>query len=299
MTNTYIFLVCLQLLINSGVARQINDLQGHSNTYEVRLGKSAPIDHDLDSVRHSIVAINRQSKEVTDIEWIDYATTVTAAKAYDGLAVITGKLDDAADTISIVNIASKKLNIFILCRKPSVSPDGRYIAYLDFKPLHSTLSESADMVALYNLNTSSPNDQNLGTDSRGWVWDSASHGVIIFPSERSGNRLSVPDATTLDMSWYLESGLYWTPDSHQLLFVVNHDGTHLLVAIEIGSTELRNRARTRKIEDERTIPKGVPELDGQTIEVQGIQLINQTQVLLRLKQGTDSKIQEVQMSLPK
>lgn len=126
----------------------------------------------------------------------------------------------------IYNLTTKKMSGVVACYRPSVSPNHRYIAFVDFYPPHFTelASEQSDFVMLYD--TEKSETQNLETRPQATDPGSAEPpiGALLYPKSRKLEAVSVTqgDASADAYPYSVTSDLFWSADSQQLAFRAEH-----------------------------------------------------------------------------
>jgi len=297
MNTIYIQLLVLPLLITTLFCRT-DELHNSNDIYDVRIGSSVTVDSDDELLQHIVKVTEHKNGESFEIKWMDHAAVFTDVFIHKNYAVIYGRLIDQIDTISIIDLLHRRLQTFIICRKPSISPDTRYIAYLQFRPLHPFSEDAPDLVGLYDLD-SAESHKDISRSSKGWVWSSASHGTIIFPAERSGQKITLPDPTILNITAYIESGLFWTSDSKKLMLVANYKSGHNFVLIDIQDNKATGAVKMFNIDGYVSgRSKSSGDSNNSAIEIADIQVISGPQILLVLKDSGDGR-REIKIPLPK
>jgi hypothetical protein len=129
-----------------------------------------------------------------------------------GRLVVRGMVNASGSEIVIVDPRSNKLVDKFLCYLPSPSPDGRYIAFIKFYPMHFA-GNTEDHYMLYDLSKGSKENRPSG-----FVGDDKNVGAPIYPLQ-IGNK--VGDNVELSNGFVhhaASAGFFWKPDSTQLVF---------------------------------------------------------------------------------
>jgi len=181
---------------------------------------------------HDSLAIESAGANVGRVDLpVEMAQVDEIRRAVSGKLVVRGMVNGAGSEIAVVDVASAKLLDRFVCYLPSISPDGRYIAFIKFYPAHFT-EGADDHYMLYDLARSAEGNRPAGVPAEDW--DTV--GFCLYPigvGNQSADNLRRPEGTR-HMS---RSGFFWSAHG-QVAFADQVEGEPdvrvLLVTVEDG-----------------------------------------------------------------
>jgi len=162
---------------------------------------------------HSLRILNRATKRQILFNLpFEMAQVDEIRRGFGGKLIVRGMVNGSGSEIVLVDPRSNKLVDKFLCYLPSPSPDGRYIAFIKFYPMHFA-GNTEDHYMLYDLSKGSKENRPSG-----FVGDDKNVGAPIYPLQ-IGNK--VGDNVELSNGFVhhaASAGFFWKPDSTQLVF---------------------------------------------------------------------------------
>jgi len=162
---------------------------------------------------HSLRILNRATKrEILFNLPSEMAQVDEMRRGFGGKLIVRGMVNASSSEIVLVDPRSNKLLDKFLCYLPSPSPDGRYIAFIKFYPLHFA-GNIEDHYMIYDV-------AKDGKENRpsGLVNDMTNIGVPVYPFQignKVGDNVELPDGP---VHHSVSAGFFWKPDSTQFLF---------------------------------------------------------------------------------
>lgn len=148
-----------------------------------QLGPSTRVNVDEGLYSHELIIADPSGQPIDRMRWSDHASAWDRGFIYKDKLALIGTVGTSAEVLSVLNTASRKPMLFALCRRPSFSPSGRYIGYLQFKPL-STTDPLDDIVLILDLD----NLPEIESSGAGWVIDSTNVGTAVYPRAYIGKK---------------------------------------------------------------------------------------------------------------
>jgi len=162
---------------------------------------------------HSLRILNRATKRESLFNLpFEMAQVDEIRRGFGGKLIVRGMVNGSGSEIVLVDPRSNKLLDKFLCYLPSPSPDGRYIAFTKFYPLHFA-GNIEDHYMLYDVAKDSKENRPSG-----FVGDDKNVGVPVYPFQignKVGDNVELPDGP---VHHGVSAGFFWKPDSKQFLF---------------------------------------------------------------------------------
>jgi hypothetical protein len=165
--------------------------------------------------------------------------------------VVWGMVNGSAAEVVIISLQSNAIIDRFTCYVPAVSPNGEYVAFIKFYPMH--FSEGIeDHYMLYDLKEDPAQNRPKGISTENWQIV----GNAVYPpgigNEEYDNINRPPSGACLS-----KSGLYWTEDSRYLLFANSFQSVGeidiVLVEIQEGGKTLAKTVHQASADVCRTI----------------------------------------------
>lgn len=153
------------------------------------------------------------------------------AQGPKGKAIILGMVNGSVFEVVIVDLRSELVADQFLAYSPSVSPDGRFVAFVKFYPLHF-VDGTDDHYLLYDVIKSPTENRSSGTPPT----DHTNVGTQIFPS---GNNLSGDNIgiNTLQQHHMAAQAFFWRYDSNQYVFLDLQGGKFRLIGVSTSQPQ--------------------------------------------------------------
>ena len=150
-------------------------------------------------------------------EWIvqmpDDMVRITAVRRYqDKKLEIAGMVNGDVWKLAIVDLHTRRVSDQFLCYSPSISDDGRYVAFIKFFPSHG-VSSAEDHYMLYDASLSSPQNRPLA-----WPAHPGIAGRIVYPKGLTnvpGDNVNIDDRPLHQIA---SQGFFWNEDSTAYFF---------------------------------------------------------------------------------
>ena len=230
--------VCAALLLAAVASMtQPQPTIGLSAQQRVVLGDPVEVDKVEGLYRHSIRVVNEDTGRQRTMSWTSRATEFHTTRVIDDRVILLGRLGSSAETISIIDLATQQPSAFVLCRSPSISGDGRHVAFLQFIPRHAPDELQRDRVLLLRSDVAKSNV--AGAESE-WVRNASSYGTVIFPG--SLRSYDSRDAYASGSTSRILSPLLWTETPKRLVFATEDTSKRMkqLVVFDVdGSSTVR------------------------------------------------------------
>jgi hypothetical protein len=203
---------------------------------------SSLVDDKEGMYRHDVI-VRRDQSDAVAVSWQDHASELRSFSAYKSDLVALGAVGTSSESISILNLANKTLSAFILCREPFLSPDGRYISYLQFVPRHMVSDDGRipDIVLVFDLDAATNDALGIEKDE-GWVVVAANIGVVVYPPDFFGHRVfPLPRQEGMQE---IARARKWAADNRRLFVVVQQDARMQVVQknmANLGDDSLKRR----------------------------------------------------------
>ena len=156
--------------------------------------------------------------EVGQVDWI--------SRGANNRLVIKAMVNGSGSEVVIIDSQGRILDK-LLCYLPSLSPDGRYIAFIKFYPTHFAEGPT-DKYMLYEISKSPGENRQSEVPLLDWV----SVGKTIFPPREGhipGDNLNQDDA----VQHFSASGFFWAPDSKECVFLDRTASGYQLIKVVI------------------------------------------------------------------
>ena len=211
---------------------QQGPVTGYSSDYAVTVSGVQPCSDCKFGRTLSVVLLNRSTREErrvsipSGLQQIDGVRFVSP-----DVAAIIGKFDGALDEVTLIDAVRSSVVDDFLCYDPSVSPDGRFIAYEKFFTEHEQPLFSQSAVYLVYQTRKSADDNRpklLGSDGPYAV------GFPVYPRENAADRAYKPLLSPASRSIHSRmSHIKWLTAT-KLTFRDRFKGSISQVTIDIG-----------------------------------------------------------------
>jgi hypothetical protein len=135
-----------------------------------------------------------------------------------GKAIVIGMVSGSVFETLVINTHPASIADSFLAYAPTVSPDGRFIAFVKFYPAHF-VEGTDDHYLLYDVSRSAA--ENRPTNNS--LADHTSVGIPVYPhvANQDGDNTGVPEQQRHHM---LAQGFFWRSDSGGYAFADDHAG---------------------------------------------------------------------------
>jgi hypothetical protein len=209
------------------------------------MGPSNLVKKDEGLYSHELNFTDPSGQPIDQMHWSDHATEWNRGFHYKDKLVLFGVVGSSAQTITILDTTTKKSLLFVLCRTPSVSPSGRYIGYLQFKPRVVVGDTLDDIVLLLDLD----NLPAMESSRNGWVIDSTNLGTAVYPREYIGEKQFYVPARQAGPSPNLIPVPAAWDSKHDVFAVVSKiSGQWFLVSVDLTAGVAQRNLRERSLD---------------------------------------------------
>jgi len=149
-------------------------------------------------------------------------------------AVVFGSVSPTMRSINIVNTETGSVIDYFHCNFPSLSKDGRFLAYVKSAPRFSAAEQWSHVYLVYDLAASSAQNRVLRSDSSDeGLEDRTSVGIPVYPGENLKRRVYKSSARDESQAHVLASdGLFWIQDN-RLAFVDRWNKVNRLILVDL------------------------------------------------------------------
>jgi hypothetical protein len=210
-------------------------LSAESKELAVSLKTVTPCDECAGKASFTFVVTNKLfgtastftiQNETAQIDAISLATPTRA--------VVFGSVSPTMRSINIINTETGSVIDYFHCIFPSLSKDGRFLAYVRSAPRFSAPEQWSHVYLVYDLAAPSAQNRVLRSESSDErLEDRASVGIPIYPAENLKHRVYKSSARDESQAHVLASdGLFWIQDS-RLAFVDRWNKVNRLILVDL------------------------------------------------------------------
>jgi hypothetical protein len=147
--------------------------------------------------------------------------------APSGKAIVVGMVNGSVFEIAILNTLSMSIADTFLAYTPSVSPDGRFVAFVKFYPAHF-VEGTDDHYLIYDVARSAVENR----PTNGALTDHTNVGIPVYPpvANHDGDNTSISERQRHHM---LAQTFFWRSDSVRYAFADDHAGDWDLLVISM------------------------------------------------------------------
>ncbi len=183
----------------------------------------------------------------------EIAQVENVRKVVGNKLVVHGMINGSGSEIVIIDLSSARQVDKFVCYGPSVSPDGRYIAFIKFYPAHFS-DGTDDHYMLYDLSLTPAENRPSGVGQDNWLIA----GRCVYPvgcGNRAGDNNGVPEESRHLSS----SGLYWNSAKDDEFVFADRVGLSEAVTIVLAEVAADGRVSLRTVEQrtERLCPNAL------------------------------------------
>jgi hypothetical protein len=120
--------------------------------------------------------------------------------------------------VVLVDMTQYRIADYFMGYSPTISPDGRFIAFVKFYPTHPGPVKVSDFVLLYDVAHGAVNNRPAGIS----IYDRESVGTAVYPP---GIKTQDPDSGLPDTAIsykIMDDDFFWSPDSSMFVFSAEH-----------------------------------------------------------------------------
>jgi hypothetical protein len=297
MSNTIHFAIgTFVMLVGIGIAQQANPTAVPENSVHRGVIQLRPADTLFDPSRKKALSYRDGGLTITLVNGkknlsVDIASESQTSKrielpseivqvneiraAHDGKAIVVGMVNGSTFEIVILNTISISVADTFFAYSPSISPNGRFIAFVKFYPAHF-VDGTDDHCVLYDTFRSASENRLVN----GSLADRTNVGLPVFPRvpNRDGDNTDVPP---LQQHHLMAQKFFWQSDSARYVFAETHatgEWSAVLVSLSTGVPSAavaileRNQicARLGKNNCDVTLAEAELTPDGVLLELQGV-----------------------------
>lgn len=215
----------------------------------VRLSKREPCATCPSASRFTFEIQDRATKGVRTLVLENETAQIDAIHLAEGNKLaIFGRVLANTSLVTLVDTLSGKPNDSFFCFKPTLSPNGRFVAFQKVYPAHFTSGVSAQYL-IYDIRATPEENRESGIpiDNRIDV------GRPIFPEDaenKPGDNLNVSPEKQHTMA---SSEFYWSRDGKTVMFVDRAGGSNTLIRIDVSGWPKPARVSTLALETTKIV----------------------------------------------
>lgn len=158
--------------------------------------------------------------------------------------VVLGSANGTTRTVNIIDTETGELVDSFVCTYPSLSKEGRFLAFVKSAPKFSSPEDWSYVYSVYDLGVES----NRNTDAADRVV-----GAQVYPVENS-TRKKVDSIDESTAHLLASEGLFWT-DAETFAFVDRSKRVNTLVVVDLHFGIDRPKVKTRKLDTAKIVKK--------------------------------------------
>jgi hypothetical protein len=162
------------------------------------------------------------------------------------VVVVLGMNNGDLSDVTVVQLSTGKILDKFFCYLPSLSPDGRYIAFVKFYPTHPGIPVE-DHYMLYDTSKSPAENRPIGIPTTDWM----NVGTTVYPMGVANAPFDNYRKADHSVAFYR---FIWSPDSQTLLFADRSHSSIAVVRIALGSYGKSERISVFSIPAEKMCP---------------------------------------------
>ncbi|MGH9644153.1 MAG: hypothetical protein ACRD3Q_17245 [Terriglobales bacterium] len=151
-------------------------------------------------------------------------------------AIIVGMLNGDSWVFAVLDLLAYRVVDTVWCYEPTISPDGRYIAFIKFFPTHFVYDVD-DHYMLYDTRLSPMQNRPPGTSSAaGELFLAINAGTPVYPpgiGNKDGDNTGVAPEDAHQIAC---QSFFWWQDSTGYVFADRYKGELYLVKVEVPPT---------------------------------------------------------------
>jgi hypothetical protein len=179
----------------------------------------------------AVKIVDRSTKEEKLVALpVEMAQVNDMRRGGDNKLVVRGMVNGSGSEIAVIDLGSAKLVDKFVCYLPSMSRDGRYIAFVKFYPSHFA-EGTDDHYMLYDIAKGAAENRPSGVPADDWK----TVGKCVYPlgiANRDNDNIGVPKGSQHSS----KSEFFWNPDREEFLFADQADtvATITLVLVDVA-----------------------------------------------------------------
>jgi hypothetical protein len=163
--------------------------------------------------------------------------------------VVLGSANGTVRSVNIINSDTGELVDSFLCSYPSLSKEGRFVAFVKAAAKSSSPEDWSYVYRVYDLGVAPAQNRNKGVDQD----DDEAVGIQVYPLENPKRNNQTSKAAS-NAHLLASEALFWTDDEH-LAFVDRYKKVNSLVVVDVGSGIDRSKVKTRALDTAKIVKK--------------------------------------------
>lgn len=180
----------------------------------------------------SITIADKRRGESRSVELPSLLSQVTSVRLFEGrFAVLAGMFSGNASEVVVIDVSEAQVTDSFLCYSPSISPDGRYVAFVKYFPGHG-IESADDHYMLYDVSLSPTENRPMGVEPK----DAIVVGAAVYPEgigNRRGDNIDVGASGSHNMASEL---FYWNVESNAFVFADRFKDEYQAILIRLGTS---------------------------------------------------------------
>lgn len=166
---------------------------------------------------------------------------------YPTRIVVIGSANGTTRTVNILNSDSGELVDHFLCSYPSLSSNGRFLAFVRFAPRFSAPEDWSYTYLIYDLRKEASQNRSQTTDRAEEI------GIQVYPAEtiKQNKRTAIDESSAHILA---SEDLFWIEDD-KLAFVDRANKLNTLVVVDLHAGTERAKVKTRALETAKLVKK--------------------------------------------
>jgi hypothetical protein len=148
----------------------------------------------------------------------------------EGRVVALGMVNSSLSVITVTDIGRAQIDDYFFGYDPTLSPNGRYIAFVRFFPTHG-ISGVEDRARLYDLTQTAEWNRPVHRASDSAQMEVGIPMYPVIPNEGERSNIDRPDVD----AWHRVSDFRWSTDSNRVAFGMLHGAHELDVVLATPS----------------------------------------------------------------
>lgn len=150
------------------------------------------------------------------------------ARTPSGKLVVVGMFNGDVWSVAIISLDALNISDNFLCYEPSLSPDGKYIAFIKFFPPHGA-EGAEDHYMIYDLSKSAAQNRPPGIPTTDWK----TVGFTVYPSGVGNHEFDNLHSAEGSMHSFSSAGFFWSPAGDKVVFADTCQGGLSILLVEI------------------------------------------------------------------
>ncbi len=190
---------------------------------------------DVDESPWKVSIVDKRGGKTSEWSFEDPSDSWREARVFGDRAILLGNVGELTGTIAILDLGARRERDSLYGYRATISPDGRYVAYIGLKPTHGEESGRPDELFVYITGVLDPAPAATADEGK-------NRQVRIFRGKEAKPKPGQAPEHAVEETISRSPGLLWLHGSRDLAFLVEgSEGRRLMLA------ELAKGPRAAKI----------------------------------------------------